>query len=245
MKHYPHHISDFNNATRHLTRVERSLYRDLIELYYETEKPLLLDVSALCRRIVANECLTDVERLLNEFFTETPIGWYHARCEEEISKYQANNSQRAQAGKASAAKKALKKQQALNGKSTTVEAPFNDKSTEKQNQSTNQPINQLPPTVVKRPAKKCPADFELTPEMVEWADRECPGVGVLKATAKFRDHTFKNAITDWPATWRNWIRSDFDRITPNASPAKNIHKFAAAARTIFGDDADERRTINA
>lgn len=242
MKHYPHHISDFNNATRHLTRVERSLYRDLLELYYETEKPLLLDVSALCRRILANECSTDVERLLNEFFTEIPMGWYHERCEEEISKYQANNSQRAQAGKASAAKKALKKQQALNGVSTSVEIPLDGAST---NQSTNQPINQLPPTVVKRPTKKCPVDFEVTSELMAWAEAECPNFPVARATAKFRDHTFKNAMADWPATWRNWIRSDFERAMPGAIPSKSPHKYAAAARTIFGDSADERRTVNA
>ena len=212
MKHYPHHISDFNNATRHLSRIERSLYRDLIELYYETEKPLPLDVQALCRRIVANECSTDVERLLNEFFTQTPVGWYHERCEEEISKYQSNNSQRAQAGKASAAKKALKKHQALNGESTGVEIPLNDASTKKQNQSTNQPINQIQPTVVKRASKKCPDDFEVTADMQAWVASECPGVNVERASAKFRDHTFDKPKTDWLGTWKNWIRRDFDSI---------------------------------
>ena len=29
MNFYQHHIGDFNNATRHLTRLERSIYRDL------------------------------------------------------------------------------------------------------------------------------------------------------------------------------------------------------------------------
>ena len=143
MKHYPHHISDFNNATRHLSRLERGLYRDLIDLYYETEKPLPAEVGEVARRIVANELSTDVERMLNEFFIQTPQGWYHVRCDEEISKYQSNNSQRAQAGKASAAKKALKKHQALNGDSTSVEIPLNENSTGIQNQSTNKPINQI------------------------------------------------------------------------------------------------------
>lgn len=89
MNHYPHHIGDFNNATRHLTRVERALYRDMIELYYDTEQPLTLDKAALCRKIIArsNEESTAVEQVLNEFFTETPTGWYHARCEAEIEAY--------------------------------------------------------------------------------------------------------------------------------------------------------------
>ena len=125
MRYYQHHIGDFNNATRHLSRVERSIYRDLIELYYETEKQLPLDAQMLCRLIVANECSTDVERLLNEFFTKTPDGWYHSRCEDEISKYRANNSQKSQAGRASAAAKELKRQRALNGSSTDVQRQIN------------------------------------------------------------------------------------------------------------------------
>lgn len=89
MKHYPHHIGDFDRATRHLTRLERSVYRDLIDLYYDTEQRLTLDMQALCRRIIArtNEEVTAVEQALNEFFTETPTGWYHERCEAEIEAY--------------------------------------------------------------------------------------------------------------------------------------------------------------
>jgi uncharacterized protein YdaU (DUF1376 family) len=152
MKHYPHHIGDFDRATRHLTRIERSVYRDLIDLYYDTEERLTLDLAALCRRIVArsNEESTAVEQTLNEFFTKTPTGWYHERCEEEIAAYRANSSQRAQAGKASAEAKRLKKLQAMNGNSTPVEQPLPTVATscngEATNQSTNQPINQEPGT---------------------------------------------------------------------------------------------------
>lgn len=91
MNYYPHHIGDFNNATRHLSRVERSVYRDLLELYYDTEKPLVLDIKALCRRILATteQESTAVEQVLNEFFTETQQGWFHERCNAEIVKWNA------------------------------------------------------------------------------------------------------------------------------------------------------------
>jgi uncharacterized protein YdaU (DUF1376 family) len=150
MKHYPHHIGDFDKATRHLNRIERSVYRDLIDLYYDTEQRLTLDKAALCRRIIArtNEEVTAVEQVLNEFFTETPTGWYHDRCEAEIAAYHSNTSQKAMAGKASAEAKRLKKLQALNGSATHVEQPLNPVEAEAQrnstNQSTNQPINQQP-----------------------------------------------------------------------------------------------------
>ena len=152
MKHYPHHIGDFDKATRHLTRIERSVYRDLIDLYYDTEQALTLDKVALCRRIIArsNEESTAVEQVLNEFFTETPTGWYHDRCEAEIEAYRNNSSQKAQAGKASAEAKRLKRLQALNGDSTDAEQPLKSVETEdngastNRQPSTNQPINQEP-----------------------------------------------------------------------------------------------------
>lgn len=127
MKYYPHHIGDFDRATRHLSRLERSIYRDLIELYYDTEKPLSLDTPTLCRRIIArsNEEATAVEQALNEFFIETPDGWFHSRCDTEIDKFLSSNTQKSQAGKASAAKRALKKQQALNARSTDVQQTCN------------------------------------------------------------------------------------------------------------------------
>jgi len=148
VRSYQHHIGDFNNATRHLDRIERSIYRDLIELYYDTEGPLPLDIPTICRRILArsNEESTVVERSLNEFFTQTPAGWYHGRCEAEIEKYRSSNSQRALAGKASAAKKAAKRQQALNGDSTSVEISLNETPTGNQNHkpvtSNHKPIKQ-------------------------------------------------------------------------------------------------------
>jgi len=171
MKHYPHHIGDFDKATRHLTRIERSVYRDLIDLYYDTEQRLTLDKAALCRRIIArsNEESTAVEQVLNEFFTETPTGWYHDRCEAEIAAYHANTSQKAMAGKASAEAKRLKKLQALNEAATHVEQPLNSVETDDQrnstNQSTNQPINQEPREEAPRkrsatPGLPCPDDVD-------------------------------------------------------------------------------------
>ena len=243
MKHYPHHISDFNNATRHLTRVERSLYRDLIELYYETEQPLPLDVSQVCRRIIANELSTDVERMLNEFFVETPDGWYHVRCDEEITKYQGNNSQRAQAGKASAAKKAIKKQQALNGKSTSVEIPLNEMPTEIHNQSTNQPINQ---STIKGERAKAPPRPDDVAEQV-WQDwqqlrkaKRAPVTQTVIDGARSESGKAGMPLEDFLRVWCRrgsqgleaaWLKPE-ERAGPNAARPK----YAAAAAAIFDDE---------
>ncbi len=144
VNYYQHHIGDFDRATRHLSRLERSIYRDMLDVYYDTEVPLTLDLPALCRKIIAksNEEATAVEQVLNEFFTKTPTGWYHARCEDELEAYRTSTSQKSQAGKASAVKRALKRQQALNGIPTSVEQPSN-----------GTPTNQEPITNNHKPSK--------------------------------------------------------------------------------------------
>lgn len=151
MNYYKHHIGDFDRATRHLTRIERSIYRDLLDVYYDSEQSLTLDLSSLCRRVIArtDEEVTAVEQVLNEFFTKTPTGWYHDRCEEEIDAFKSSSSQKSAAGKASAAKRELKRQQALNGNPTDVEHTFNGTPTN------HKPLtnNQEPLTNKTKPAK--------------------------------------------------------------------------------------------
>ena len=115
MHYYPHHIGDFNAATRHLSRLERSIYRDLIELYYETEAPISIDLDRVARRIVATSpqeraAMVDV---LNEFFTPGPEGWSHKRCEEELAKYR----------RMSAGGKAGAEQRWSKGKPSQTDAP--------------------------------------------------------------------------------------------------------------------------
>ena len=157
MNFYPHHISDFNNATRHLTRVERSVYRDAIERYYDTESPLSDDFERLAKRLL---CFSDEEKdalesVLSEFFTLTDAGYVNERCESEIVKYRANTSAKAMAGKASAEarKKRLTERQR---KSTRVQR----KSTRVHNQ---EPItnNHKPITKNHIPAPTVPEDDSL------------------------------------------------------------------------------------
>lgn len=155
MNYYSHHIGDFDKATRHLTRIERSIYRDLIELYYDTEQPISLDFEFVCRKVIArtNEEVTAVKQVLNEFFTETPTGWFHARCDEEIEKYLSSNSQKSAAGRASAAKRKQKRQQALNDQSTDVERTLNAGATNVQLTNNQEPLT-------KEIKNTCPLDAD-------------------------------------------------------------------------------------
>ncbi|MEY2688358.1 MAG: hypothetical protein RL375_2556 [Pseudomonadota bacterium] len=63
-----------------------------------------------------------------------------------------------------------------------------------------------------RGSTKCPDDFAVTDAMRQWAAAEAPGVDVDRETAKLRDHTFAKARSDWPGTWRNWLRTAADAL---------------------------------
>lgn len=160
MNHYPHHIGDFNSATRHLTFVERALYRELLDLYYDTERPLIADATKLARRVLAH---TDEQRealqaVLQEFFVQEDDGWHNARCDREIAAYHERIEQQSRAGRASAAKRAQRMpgdgdggvtvgagaRKASNKQATDVARTFNDRSTN-QNQNHNQLIPPNPP----------------------------------------------------------------------------------------------------
>jgi uncharacterized protein YdaU (DUF1376 family) len=154
MNHYPHHVGDFNSATRHLTFVERALYRELLDLYYDTERPLIADETKLARRVLANtEELREALRVvLDEFFVLDEDGWHNDRCDREIAAYQAKQEQQSRAGRASAAKRAgdgggaapaaKAPQSGPSGGVDAVERPLNDRSTnQNQNQNHIKPPN--------------------------------------------------------------------------------------------------------
>ena len=127
MNFYPHHIGDFNSATRHLTRVERSIYRDLLDIYYDTESALTLNLDHLCRLVIARseEERTAVQQVLNEFFTQSEQGWVNDRCEAEIAKYKGIKEAKSAAGKASAAARAAKQRPDSDASATDVQQVLN------------------------------------------------------------------------------------------------------------------------
>lgn len=198
MNHYPHHIGDFNNATRHLTRVERALYRDLIELYYDTETALqATDFDKLARRI----CCTDDEKaalrdVLNEFFVRDGDVYTNSRCDKEIARYHSQIDVAKRAGRASAERRA-------NDRSTPVQRTCNQPEPEPE------PLIEAKASTRRRASKKCPDEFQ-TIDTQEFVDANLPGLDWQAELAKFRDHEFVRPKTDWAGAWRNWMRKAYE-----------------------------------
>jgi uncharacterized protein YdaU (DUF1376 family) len=91
MYYYQHHIGDYRRDTSHLTILEHGAYRQLLDLYYISEKPL--DANALrlvCAR-TADE-VKAVEQILCEFFTLKNGKYYHKRCEDEILRFHSKST---------------------------------------------------------------------------------------------------------------------------------------------------------
>ena len=154
MHYYMYHLSDFNNATRHLSRLERSIYRDLLDMYYEKESAIDgTDMPTLERRLIvrSTEEQAALVSVLNEFFENQGGFYFNNRCESEIKKYQDKLETAIKAGKASAEarrKKARKKQRLepddtssiaeLNVRSTDVKQTLNDGATNQEPRTINQ-----------------------------------------------------------------------------------------------------------
>ncbi len=165
MNYYSHHIGDFNNATRHLTRIERSVYRDMLDMYYDTELPLPLDVKLLSRKLLARseEETEAVVQLLNEFFTETAQGWHHTRCELEIAEYHASITAKSAAGKASAAKREadrIARLAELNGCSTGAQQPLESVDSSVQPTSNHEPVTNIQEPLNSKNKPAAPKDEE-------------------------------------------------------------------------------------
>lgn len=126
MKHYPHNIGDFNSATRHLTVVERAFYRELIELYYQTEQPIPAgDLDKVARLCLAQSDAEKaiVKAILSEFFILDGDVYRHTRCDAEILVYQDKIKKSQHAGRMSVLTRAKR---TLNERSTVVQPTTND-----------------------------------------------------------------------------------------------------------------------
>ena len=91
MHYYQHHIGDYRKDTSHLTLLEHGIYRQLLDLYYISEKPL--DANALrliCARTDEEQAMA--MQLLNEFFTKKGDKYFHARCDNEIQLYHGKST---------------------------------------------------------------------------------------------------------------------------------------------------------
>lgn len=256
MNYYQHHIGDFIKATACLTDANAMRYLRLIWMYYNDERPLLDDPEVLALKVGGTT--EEIRLLLRAFFKLENGVWHHARCDAELDDYRKFCD-----GQKEKAKKGgrPKKEKTVSAETPTGNPPETLRDTsgnppgtqraagespgEPTGNPTHYPLTNISTTNVvdvgeskKRAARKAPIDWFPSQELKDWARVECPQVQAMRETAKFKDHTFKNPITDWNGAWRNWMRRAQDQAGYNR-PTGAEHKNAAAAKAIFEGVFDE------
>lgn len=102
MHYYSHNIGDYRKDTHHLSLLEHGVYRQLLDTYYLSEKPLNLDHAILMRTHCARNAddVQAIENVLRDFFVRTEEGYIHKRCDVEIEAFHSKSVSARESAKA-------------------------------------------------------------------------------------------------------------------------------------------------
>jgi uncharacterized protein YdaU (DUF1376 family) len=192
MYYYQHHIGDYRKDTSHLSLTEHGIYRQLIDLYYITEKPL--DKKSI--RLIGARTDQEVElalAILNEFFEKKGRSYFHKRCDDEILNYKTRS---AKASESSNKRwNNIKKLQDANAMPTQCEGNANQ-----------EPITKNQKTYI-------PKDFTVSERVIIWANRE-GYVNLQKHLDNFvlsaQSKGYK--YTDWDAAFMRAIKDNWAKV---------------------------------
>lgn len=238
MNYYSFHIGDYLKQTAHLTPLEDICYRRLIDMYYETEQPIPTETNRVSRRLRLDTEL--VNSVLQEFFFHTENGWINARCDAEIEAYRTKADTARLNGK-------------LGGRPKKTQSVILANPAETGSKANQEPItnNQEPLTKSRAaPATRLPDDWMPSESDIEFCKTTRPDLDVYEVADSFRDYWTgvagsKGKKINWPGTWRNWVRSPYQKPPPTkgyeSEKDRSRREFAQA---IFGkaqhEPANER-----
>jgi len=224
LNHYPHHIGDYDSDTAHLEWVEDMAYTRMLRVYYRTERPLPVEVQAVCRLVRAKSKgeKAAVKAMLDEFFVLEGDGWHNKRCDQELARYQEKSSK----ASASAAARWSQSERNANASSDAMRTHSEGNASQNQNHNHNQEKEQKPPA-----ARASRLQVEALPD--EWrffCQAERSDLDPERTFAKFCDYWKakpgkQGTKLDWLATWRNWVRQE--RKPNGEGNAKfNVHAYS-------------------
>ncbi|MEY2630770.1 MAG: hypothetical protein RLZZ469_1667 [Bacteroidota bacterium] len=241
MHYYQFNIADYQSHTRHLSLTEDICYRRMLDWIYLHEKPLPLDIRQIARILLLNECLTDVEQVLNEFFTKGEHGWHNVRAMSEIEEYNNKLEKASRAGKASAEARKSKIKQQLSG----GEQPLNERSTtvepnKKQETRNNNHIKNITPRALLE-AESLPDGLIDDWMKIRKAKRMVITESVISATkreAEKANITFLQAVQH--CCENSWAGFKAEYVTKNIPSSKSKSTYEqginAAAKSIFTEE---------
>lgn len=256
MNYYPFHIGDYLSATRHLSWEEDAAYRRLLDTYYTTEKPLPLDLRAVCRLVLAQtESQREaVETVLQEFFEKTENGWINRRADAEIDAMRVKQQKQREK-----ANKRWHVQTQEHGSASAMPQHVDGDATAQKNDAdampptpTPTPINTTSNEVVTRkrstqtPAKPDDVDQQTWDDWLALRKSKRAAVTATvvesaRAEAAKAAMPFANFLRVWclrgsQGLEAKWLDADRPGVTHSA---RNSNKHAAAAAAIFDGVFDD------
>ncbi len=227
MHYYQFNIADYRKDTQHLTPMEHYIHRTLLDWLYLDESPLPKDTRKLLRYLrLDNGRLTDVEQVLNDFWTEIEDGWIQSRALQEIEAYKGKQEAASRAGKASAEARRVKRskgsQRTLN-KRTATEQPTNN----------HKPLTNDKKIVDKKRKRFSPPALT---EVTDYITANGYSVDPNRFIAHYESNGWKvgkNPMKDWKAAIRGWhTRGTSDASTeqrnPNSRPLSAVDRVRQA-----------------
>ena len=201
MNYCEHHLGDYARRTGAFSMLEHGAYAKLRDRYFVTEQPIpAADVYRQAGARTKPE-RDAVDVVLVEFFRRDGDAW---RCDEfDAAVDKAHNKTRAAQENGKRGGRPKRTEPEPDGNPPGSKSVPQQKALQTPNTITTEANASV---VAKRASRKCPSDFEITEALADWAAEKTPGVALDAETEKFRDHTFRTAITDWPGAWRNWMR---------------------------------------
>lgn len=194
MHYYQFNIGDYAKSTKYLDPMEDLVYRRLLDICYDTEKPLPESIDKIVKIIGLRNNLTETQAILDQYFKLTKSGYIQKRVTKELNKYRAKaDSSRANGKKGGRPKKT---QQVI------LDNPI----------ATQSKANQEPLTNNHKPIKK---NSRFTPPSLQEVTDYCISRNNSVKPGNFLNHyeangwmRGKNKIKDWKACIRTWEYSD-------------------------------------
>jgi uncharacterized protein YdaU (DUF1376 family) len=255
MNYYPHHIGDYAQDTRHLSMLEHGAYRLLLDLYYSRESALPADVAACCRLVCARteDERATVETVLREFFTLCADGWRQGRCDAEIERAASKRTKASESASkrwhAAVDANAMRTQ--CEGNAPNSQEPItNSQEEERERALPAKPTRSPEGSPPAARGSRIPEGFPDAPALA-WCREERPDLQAEAVSEKFRDYWAgvpgqRGRKADWPATWRNFVRSERAPQQARASPADaRRERESQFIRELTGRHHDDRTIIDA
>jgi len=223
MNYYKFHIGDYYKSTMHLTPMEDLAYRRMIDLCYDTEKPLPESVDKIARLIRLNDFKTETQQILDEYFYLTKNGWFQKRIKKELKECGKKASISRTNGKLGGRPKKTQQVNLAN-----PEEPSNN-LTHYPLPTTHNPITNITTARVKTSSKSPPCPYQQIIDLYHETLPMCPKVVTLTDTRKraiqARWRNGMGGLDDWRLYFEDVRESPF--LIGKCSPAPGRKRFIA------------------